>query len=100
MKKLACLLSFMVMFAFAQSANAMGLLYSEVVMPEDSSFSARTYNKKGSSTCYDVLGLVAWGDCSINKAMKNGGLSHLHHRDSEKRGIIFFRRIITYVYGE
>ena len=62
---------------------------------------SETVSKQGKSSCYSVFALVAFGDCSINSAMKDGGITKIHHVDSKSTNILFFMyRYDTIVYGE
>jgi len=45
-------------------------------------------SKKGEATCTNILGLVATGDCSIKEAMKNGGITKIHHVDYSNTNIL------------
>jgi hypothetical protein len=57
--------------------------------------------KVGTSTCTSVLTLFAWGDASIDAAMKNRGITKVHHVDwdvSNVLGIIGTYKVT--VYGE
>ena len=59
------------------------------------------HSKVGYSSCTNVLGLVAAGDSSITAAMKQGGISRIHHVDYRIRSVfIFFSIHTTIVYGE
>ena len=62
---------------------------------------SETVSKQGKSSCYSVFALVAFGDCSINSAMKDGGITKIHHVDSKSSNFLFFMyRYDTIVYGE
>ena len=62
---------------------------------------SETASKQGRSSCYSVFALVAFGDCSINSAMKDGGITKIHHVDSKSTNFLFFMyRYDTIVYGE
>jgi len=62
---------------------------------------SETAGKQGKSSCYSVLALVAFGDCSINSAMKHGGITKIHHVDSSSMNVLyFFFKYDTIVYGE
>ena len=62
---------------------------------------SETAGKQGKSSCYSVFALVAFGDCSINSAMKDGGITKIHHVDSSSMNILyFFFKYDTIVYGE
>lgn len=99
MKKIAVLFALMLMMTQAPSAKADGLLYTESTFPADTAEQTNYSSKVGTGTCYNVLGLVEWGNCGFQKAMKNGRISQIHHYDIEKSGWIFFKKIKTHVYG-
>ena len=56
--------------------------------------------KMGTAQVEGIL-FVAFGDASISTAMANGGITRIHHVDSEDFNVlgIYARQIIT-VYGE
>lgn len=57
--------------------------------------------KVGTSSCIGVLGLVAVGDASINKAAKDGGITKISHVDVQKTSVLgLFANYKTVVYGE
>jgi len=79
-----------------------GSLYTEVALPQSAtSNTASTKQKVGVSTCTSVLGLVATGDASIEAAMRNGGITKVHHVDWSARNILgLYGEYKTTVYGE
>jgi hypothetical protein len=55
----------------------------------------------GNATCKQFSIFVALGDCSIEKAMKNGNIKKLHHVDYEVHNIMtFYIESITKAYGQ
>ena len=58
--------------------------------------------KKGISECKSVLGIAAWGDCSVEAAMRAGGIKKVHHIDHSTLAVLFFiyDKYTTTVYGE
>jgi hypothetical protein len=58
------------------------------------------YSKVGKATMVNYLGLARIGDDSYQTALKNGGISKIHHVDLESKGTIFKKVMTTYVYGE
>ncbi len=58
------------------------------------------YSKVGTAMCEGIV-LVAYGDASIKAAMENGGISRIHHVDSEEVSVlgVYCKQIIK-VYGE
>ena len=62
---------------------------------------SETASKQGKSSCYSVFALVAFGNCSITSAMRDGGITKIHHVDSSSMNVyIFFFKYDTIVYGE
>jgi type IV pilus biogenesis protein CpaD/CtpE len=57
--------------------------------------------KVGRSTCRNILGLVAFGDATVQEAAREGGITTIHHVDAESTRIWFFySQYTTVVYGE
>lgn len=57
-------------------------------------------SKKGEAKATGILG-VCLGDCSIEAAMKAGGITKVHHVDSKVKNILgVYAEYITVVYGE
>ncbi len=58
--------------------------------------------KTGTSSASGILGLFAFGDASMDAAMKNGGITKVHHVDYEVSSILFglFLKSTTIVHGE
>ncbi len=58
--------------------------------------------KKGTSQASSVFGLYAYGDAGITKAMKNGGITKVHHVEYEDTVFLYgiFHNVQTIVYGE
>jgi hypothetical protein len=44
--------------------------------------------KKGTSSCNSVLALFAFGDCSVDEAAKDGGITEIHHVDWDARNFL------------
>ena len=86
--------------AFVTKQPVTGFIYSEVkdgmLTNEGSGMS-----KKGTATATSILGWVATGDASITAAMKNGGITKVHHVDFESTSIIgVYATYTVVVYGE
>jgi len=57
--------------------------------------------KVGTSSSVGVLGIVAIGDASIQKAAKEAGIKKISHVDVKKTGVLgLFAQYKTVVYGE
>ena len=60
-----------------------------------------TYSKVGTASCSSILGLIGTGDASIDAAMKNGGISKIHHVDYESKNILgIYAKYTVIVHGE
>lgn len=56
--------------------------------------------KRGEATVEGII-LLAKGDASIDAAMKNGGITRIHHVDSEETNILgIYSKHTTIVYGK
>jgi hypothetical protein len=57
--------------------------------------------KTGESSCIGILGLIATGDASVGAAMKQGGITKIHHVDYGYTSVLFiFAKHTTTVYGQ
>ena len=58
--------------------------------------------RKGAAESIMVLGLVAFGDCSITTAARNGELKVVNYADYEYFSVLFgiFTRFVVVAYGE
>ena len=59
------------------------------------------WDKKGEAKCLNILGIVVTGDCSVDKAIRDGSISKVHHIDFEIVNILgLYSSITTIVHGE
>ena len=65
----------------------MGGLYTGVKLPFAATGNSGASSKTGVAECKSVLGLVAVGDCSIDAAKKNGGITKVNHVDRDVMNI-------------
>jgi hypothetical protein len=102
-KKVLSLTAVLVAMAFlagCASLYPMGMAYTEVQLPTGATGAAKSL-KVGTSQCISVLALVAIGDASIEAAMKNGGITKIHHVDWDVKNILgIYGEYKTTVYGE
>ena len=66
----------------------MGSLYTKVKVPVTATGNSGVSSKTGEATCISVLALVAVGDCSIDAAKKNGGITKVNHVDWDTENIL------------
>lgn len=64
-----------------------GALYTDVTLPAEATSNASA-NKVGKASCQSILVLVATGDCSIEAAKKNAGISEVTHVDWKAHNIL------------
>lgn len=85
----------------AQAAEPWGYgIYTDSVSPADYSIpGAKKAPKIGRATCSSVLGIVNWGDCSVEKAMENGKISNVTYADWEKKWIVVYGTKTLRVHG-
>ncbi|WP_034628174.1 TRL-like family protein [Desulfocurvibacter africanus] len=77
-----------------------GAIYTGVTMPSAATAELST-DKKGTAQCISVLGLVAVGDCSIDTAVRDGGITKISHVDFRAKNILgVYGQYTTTVYGE
>lgn len=76
-----------------------GGLYTEVTAAGFVGTAAGS-SKKGEAKATSILG-VALGDASLEAAMKNGGITKVHHVDTKSRNILgVYGEYTVIVYGE
>jgi hypothetical protein len=102
MKKL---FSYCAVLAFAGAVSGcatpmpMGALYTELKLPL--SATSNTGKKEGIAECKSIMSLVATGDCSIDAAKKNGGISKVSSIDWEAKSVLgIIGEYKVHVFGE
>jgi hypothetical protein len=81
------------------------ILYTDIKTPLPSlstTADAQGTTLVGKASCASYVWVVALGDCSVQAAMKNGGISKVHHVDSEINSYFLgiYTKFTTVVYGE
>ncbi len=104
MKKLLSLAVISLMFTAisstsAQAESVYGAIYKNAQQPGGGSGSVAPY-KQGEAVCRSFFGIVALGDCSINKAMENGKVKSLSHYDEHVRNILGYKTVKVVAYGQ
>ncbi len=66
----------------------MGNVYTGVKLPMAVTGNSGVSTKTGEATCVSVLAVVATGDCSIEAAKKNGGITKVNYVDWEVKSIL------------
>lgn len=59
-------------------------------------------SKRGEATCGSFLSMFSFGNCGLDAAMKDGGITKVHHVDYKKTMFLlgFTHNLTTIVYGE
>jgi len=84
------------------TARAIGPVVAAITVDEKGpvSMGADTGTKVGKSKAEGIL-VVGYGDASISAAMKDGGITKVHHVDREILNVLgIYARSETIVYGE
>ena len=101
MKKAICvgMLAGMAMLSGCASSMPIGTLYTELRLPITATEAKG--KKEGTAECKSVMSLVATGDCSIEAAKKNGGITKVSNVDWEAKSILgIIGEYKIHVYGE
>ena len=98
MKKFIALLAVFFVTAVSAKAEMLGLIYQEATSPGNG-YNAVAANKTGISECKSVFGIVGFGDCSVQTAMKNGNIKVLGGYDVYRQNILGFMVIKTRAWG-
>jgi hypothetical protein len=92
------------LFAGCAANPFFGLAYTKVQAPTiafTSRIDASSFTKAGEASCTNYLGLVSTGDASLDTAMKNGGITKVHHADCRYQVILgVYSKFTIVVYGE
>ncbi len=88
--------------AWAPVIPPAGWVYTDTKAPVSTEFDkAPVTTKYGMSYTENVLGLVAWGDASLDAAAKAGGLSTINYVDYQMFNVLgIYSKFTTVVYGE
>lgn len=79
-----------------------GMWYNETTFPVDITFGPNDIGPtSGSSDACSVLGLVAWGDASVESAAKSAGIKQIDHVDAYYFNVLgVYMKYETTVYGK
>ncbi|GFO56623.1 TRL family protein [Geomonas sp. Red276] len=87
------------MLSGCASSVPVGALYTELKLPITAT--STPGKKEGTAECESILSLVATGDCSIETAKKNGGITRVSAVDWEVKNILgIIGKYKVKVYGE
>ncbi|MGN0865345.1 MAG: TRL-like family protein [Akkermansia sp.] len=98
MKNILALSALALALVSCDSARPMGALYSNTACPV--SAGAGSGARTGTAQAVSYLGLIAVGDCSIEKAKANGGISTISSVDIKRENILgIVTKYVTVVKG-
>jgi hypothetical protein len=76
------------MFMGCATMVPVGGLYTEVKLPVTATSNSGASSKTGEAECKSLLSLIAIGDCSIDAAKKNGGITKVNNVDWDAMNIL------------
>ncbi len=79
-----------------------GMLFAQVDAPLSLNYDQTPITeKRGEATAENILGLIAIGDASIQKAAHNGGITKVHYADYRFENILgIYAKFTTVAYGQ
>lgn len=78
-----------------------GGAFTDVTLPIHATELGGRPHKTGTAECTSILSLVSQGDCSIEAAKQNGGITKVHHVDWKAHNILgVYGKYQVIVYGE
>ena len=99
MKKLVATLALLACTAVAaNAAETIGYIYQNGTTP-GGGYTATTAAKTGETTCKSYFHIVGLGDCSVQTAMKKGGIKSLAGYDVYKKNILGYQKITVKAWG-
>ena len=87
-KLLVCLCAAAVLLSGCATSYPVGGIFTDVNLPVTATANVGKGVKSGEASCMSVLALVATGDCSIETAKKNGGISKVYSVDWKANNIL------------
>jgi len=81
----------------------MGVIYADVRAPLTAEAEKpNVTEQKGEASSQSILGLIAWGDCSLDTAAKNGKLTEIEFADYSYMNVIFgvYQKFTVVVHGK
>jgi hypothetical protein len=80
----------------------LGGAYTNISAPLSTSTSGSDMgSKRGRAESVSLLGLVAYGDCSVGRAAQRGGISQVKHVDYEFFNLLgIYQRFTTVAHGD
>lgn len=101
MKKLSGLIILAALFTGCATQVPVGFILIDNTLPLQVGDAAAKCTKTGTAMSKSYIGMIAVGDCSIDAAAKNGGITKINHVDWKVKNTLgFIGEYTTTVYGE
>jgi hypothetical protein len=97
---LSVVLGMALIFNGCAGSHPAGFIITDVKLPVQATSNNGSYSKTGEASCKSILAIVASGDCSIETAKKNGGITKVHHVDWHAKDTLGFGTFKVVVYGD
>ena len=81
------------------TSRPIGGLFTDITLPVVATSNNGPSTKVGEAKCASYLAMVATGDCSLEKAKKNGNITNVKHVDWQAHnilGIIGHYKVVVY----
>ncbi len=99
--RIVTLVSLVMVASGCASVYPIGSLFTNVKLPVEATPSTETATKIRQAECISFLSLLAIGDAGIEAAMRNGGITTVHHVDWEAQNFLgIFGKYRVTVYGK
>ncbi|MCR5262200.1 MAG: TRL-like family protein [Candidatus Gastranaerophilales bacterium] len=98
MKKMIAVFAVLLSTSICANAEILGFIYQKAITPGDG-YTTIPAAKTGIATCQSYFGIVGVGDCSVQKAMKNGKIKQLGGYDVYRKNILGYQIIKTQAWG-
>jgi len=101
MKKVLLLITLATMITGCATQIPYGMILIDNTLPMQVGDNSVKSEKVGTATSKSYLAMIATGDCSIEAACKNGGITKISHVDWKVKNTLgFIGEYTTTVYGE
>ena len=85
----------------AKARSPISALVTVVDSGVDATGMGSGWSRVGRASCRNILGLVAFGDATVEAAARSAGITTIHHVDAESvRVLFFYSQYTTVVYGD
>lgn len=101
MKRILLLLALVALITSCATQSPIGFILTDNTIPMMVGDDSVKADKVGTAMSVSYLGMIATGDCSIQTACEDGGITKISHVDRKVKNILgFIGEYTTTVYGE